>query len=105
MLSNKRLATIALLTAAIGAPLVLGGCTLWAEPMRSARAAPPITSQAELFDYRMQTVPNEAAGSAPAYGWRYFSDPSEPRAVVISPRGDYYFSRGDGLSWIAAAQY
>lgn len=57
------------------------------------------------YDRHMQTVANEADANAPAYGWRYFTDPATPRAVVISPQGDYYYSRGKGLEWVAAEQY
>ena len=52
----------------------------------------------------MLAVAHSAAPDAPGYGWRYFSDPAVPRAVVISPQGDYYYSRGKGLRWIAAKQ-
>ena len=55
-------------------------------------------------DHGMQVVANNAAPDAPGYGWRYFSDPVARRAVVISPQGDYYYSRGKGLHWIAAEQ-
>ncbi len=36
----------------------------------------------------------------PGHGWRYFSDAREARAVVISPSGDYYYSRGEGLQLV-----
>ena len=36
----------------------------------------------------------------PGHGWQYFSDARKARAVVISPHGDYYFSRGDGLQLV-----
>lgn len=49
----------------------------------------------------MQVVANHAAEGTRAYGWRYFSDPQTHRAVVISPEGDYYLSRGKGLRWVA----
>ena len=52
----------------------------------------------------MQAVPNNAGPQERAHGWRYFSDPQARRAVVISPQGDYYLSRGKGLRWVAAAQ-
>jgi hypothetical protein len=57
---------------------------------------------ADGFDYGMQEVLNTATPESPAHGWRYFSDPKALRAVVISPQGDYYFSQGNGLQWIAA---
>ena len=37
--------------------------------------------------------PRRATGSR----WQYFSDPRRARAVVISPKGDDYYSRGHGL--------
>lgn len=52
----------------------------------------------------MQAVTHAAAAGEPGNGWRYFSDASEGRAVVISPLGDYYLSRGKGLRWVATAQ-
>ena len=56
------------------------------------------------FDHGMKAVTNSAVPAAPGYGWRYFSDPAARRAVVISPQGDYYYSHGKGLHWIAAEQ-
>ena len=51
----------------------------------------------------MHAVPNDSSPGERAYGWQYFSDPVAYRAVVISPQGDYYYSHGKGLRWIAAA--
>ena len=51
----------------------------------------------------MQTVPTRVSAQEPGHGWQYFSDPATQHAVVISPQGDYYFSRGKGLQWVAAA--
>jgi len=51
-----------------------------------------------------QAVPHEARPGEPGHGWSYFFDPVAPRAVVISPQGDYYYSRGKGLRWIAGTQ-
>ena len=62
------------------------------------------TRVASGYDKDMQVVANNAAPNTPGYGWRYFSDPIARRAVVISPQGDYYYSRGKGLQWIAAEQ-
>lgn len=56
------------------------------------------------FDHAMQAVPHDAPPDTPGYGWRYFSSPAEPRAVVISPEGNYYYGHGKGLHWIAAEQ-
>lgn len=45
----------------------------------------------------MQAVVVSSAPGEPGHGWRYFSDKRKAHAVVISPGGDYYYSRGDGL--------
>ena len=58
----------------------------------------------DRFDHGMQEVRHSASPNTPANGWRYFTDPTARRAVVISPQGDYYYSRGRGLRWIAAEQ-
>ncbi len=62
------------------------------------------TSAIERNLQDMRTVPTSASAQEPGYGWQYFSDPATHHAVVISPQGDYYFSRGKGLHWVAAAQ-
>ena len=51
----------------------------------------------------MQTVPHTAAAGEPGHGWQYFSDRGHARAVVISPEGDYYYSRGKGLRQVVNA--
>ena len=51
----------------------------------------------------MQEITNSAGSPHRASGWRYFSDPVECRAVVISPQGDYYYSHGKGLRWVAGS--
>lgn len=53
---------------------------------------------------RLQEVQHQAGAGQKGYGWRYFSDPQARVAVVISPEGDYYYSHGKGLRWVAAAQ-
>ena len=93
------LATIALLAAAISAPAFAGDRT--PEPPRARKDAQEARA-ADGFDHGMHAVPHSAAPDAPGYRWRYFSDPATRRAVVISPQGDYYFSRGKGLRWVAA---
>lgn len=55
-------------------------------------------------DRAMQIVPTSAGPGEPGHGWRYFSDPAARRAVVISPQGEYYYSRGKGLHLIAVTQ-
>lgn len=52
----------------------------------------------------MHTVPTRVNAQEPGFGWQYFSDPVTDQVVAISPQGDYYFSRGKGLHWAAAAQ-
>lgn len=56
------------------------------------------------FDYGMQAVVHTAAEGEQGHGWQYFSDPARLRAVVISPDGQYYLSRGKGLRWVAGVQ-
>ena len=60
------------------------------------------TAERNLQD--MRPVPTSVSAQEPGYGWQYFSDPATHHAVVISPQGDYYFSRGKGLHWVASAQ-
>lgn len=57
-------------------------------------------------DTGMKVVANPAPAGEPGHRWRYFCDPREGRAVVISPGGDYFYSGGEGLSLVyrAAAQ-
>lgn len=55
----------------------------------------------ESKDHRHATAGMQAISvlpkiGEPGHGWRYFSDPHKARAVVISPNGDYYHSRGEG---------
>lgn len=44
----------------------------------------------------LQVVPNGSLSGQVSYGWQYFSDPRAAHAVVISPSGEYFLSRGDG---------
>ncbi|MDT3705565.1 MAG: hypothetical protein ROZ09_01985 [Thiobacillus sp.] len=46
----------------------------------------------------MQAVSTQATIGQPGYGWRYFVDARQARAVVISPEGNYFYSHGKGLS-------
>lgn len=48
----------------------------------------------------MQVVAVSPKASEPGHGWQYFSDARKARAVVISPNGDYYYSRGEGLQLV-----
>lgn len=48
----------------------------------------------------MQAVAVSPKAGEPGHGWQYFSDARQARAVVISPNGDYYHSRGHGLQLV-----
>lgn len=48
-------------------------------------------------DSGMQAVSTTTAIGQPGYGWRYFVDADKGKAVVISPKGDYFYSHGKGL--------
>jgi hypothetical protein len=48
----------------------------------------------------MQVVAVAPAPGEPGHGWQYFSDSRKARAVVISPNGDYYYSRGHGMKLV-----
>lgn len=106
MPSTTFLTSIALLAAAISPALLAG------EREHAQRRDRPQSTQqqamqkatADSFDHAMQAVQHDAAAPAPGHGWRYFTDPAARRAVVISPQGDYYYSRGKGLHWVAAEQ-
>ena len=66
---------------------------------RSAR-----TRHGDGFDSGMQAASTAAGPGEPGYAWRYFSDPAAGRAVVISPQGEYFVSRGKGLTLVAVTQ-
>lgn len=65
----------------------------------SARRQAPVAERS-LQD--MHTIPTNVSAQEAGHGWQFFSDPATQHAVVISPQGDYYFSRGKGLHWVAA---
>jgi len=44
----------------------------------------------------LQVVSNASLPGQVSYGWQYFSNPRAAHAVVISPSGEYFLSRGDG---------
>lgn len=48
----------------------------------------------------MQAVAVAAQAGEPGHGWQYFRDARGGRAVVISPSGEYYYSRGKGLALV-----
>ncbi|MCW5657744.1 MAG: hypothetical protein KIT60_08570 [Burkholderiaceae bacterium] len=71
---------------------------------RRDREHPTRARRGSWFDHGMQAVPTGAGAGEPGHGWRYFSDPAACRAVVISPQGEYYYSRGEGLGLVAVTQ-
>lgn len=71
---------------------------------RRDREHPTRVRRGSWFDHGMQAVPTGAGAGEPGHGWRYFSDPAACRAVVISPQGEYYYSRGEGLGLVAVTQ-
>ncbi len=101
MKSTTLLTSLAMLAAVISTPLLAGDRAH--APQHDRQHA---TDQRTVggFDYGMQEVIHSASTNTPGHGWRYFTDPAERRAVVISPQGDYYYSCGKGLHWIAAEQ-
>lgn len=51
-------------------------------------------------DSGMQAVSTGTTIGQPGYGWRYFVDARKGRAVVISPKGEYFYSHGKGLTLV-----
>ena len=102
MRTTFSLAAIGMLVAALGAPAFAGDRDH--QDRRHPRERAMVTRCNDNAGQGMQTIPNNASAQERAHGWQYFSDPAACRAVVISPQGDYYFSRGKGLRWVAAAQ-
>lgn len=59
------------------------------------------SAQARTRDHQqaspvLRVVPNGSQPGHVSYGWQYFSNPTAVHAVVISPSGEYFLSRGDG---------
>lgn len=103
MKTTRRLASIGMLAAILGSPVWAGdhGDRHDRDPDRDR---PRVSSSRAVADSGMQVVPHNAGVGERSYGWQYFSDPAGRRAVVISPQGDYYYSRGKGLRCVAGAQ-
>jgi hypothetical protein len=55
------------------------------------------------IDSDMQAVSTDTTIGQPGYGWRYFVDARKGRAVVISPKGDYFYNHGTGLTLVFKA--
>ena len=96
MRTTTLLATMAVLAAAISAPVLAGDRERQPERPHRSDARPAASD-----DRGMQAVAHHAAPNEPGHGWQYFTDPAARRAVVISPQGDYYLSQGRGLRWVA----
>ena len=101
MKSIALLASIAVLATAVSTPLLAGD-----RKNATQRDRLQVTDKRtkDGFDHGLQEVRHGASPNTPGNGWRYFTDPGARRAVVISPQGDYYYSRGRGLQWVAAEQ-
>lgn len=101
MKRTVRLASIGMLAAILGNPVLAGD-----RPDRQERDRDrsQVSNPRASAGLGMQLVPHSAGVDERAYDWQFFSDPEKHRAVVISPQGDYYYSRGKGLKWVAAAQ-
>jgi len=63
-----------------------------------------LTRTGDGVDRGMQAVLTAVGPGQPGDGWLYFSDPAAGRAVVITPQGDYFLSRGKGLRLVAVTQ-
>lgn len=100
MQSTTLLASIGMLAAFIGGP------ALAADHGQSRHERPRVADARHAGNGTkgMQVVPHNAGTDEPGYGWQYFTDPAAGRAVVISPQGDYYYSRGKGLRWVTGPQ-
>lgn len=101
MKSTTLLACTLVLATLGGSPLLAKDRTHHHGPQRQDTTQ---TSAPDGPDRGMQAVVHTAAQGEQGYGWQYFCDPDHARAVVISPDGQYYLSRGKGLRWVAGAQ-
>ncbi|KAB2873744.1 MAG: hypothetical protein HS106_05105 [Ideonella sp.] len=93
MRSTTLFASLGMLAALVGSPVLAGDHSPGERGARHAVAN----------DHGMREVAHSSAQGEPGHGWQYFSDPAAHRAVVISPQGDYYLSRGKGLRLVFAA--
>ena len=90
---------------AIGIALVLNAALPAALPGLAAQAGEHrhASRDAHRAARGMRAVAVAPAPGEPGHGWQYFSDARKGRAVVISPQGDYYYSRGDGVKLVFKA--
>lgn len=98
--------SIPLLIASIGLLAALTGTAALADSRhdRSRHDDEQRTGCRDAQDLTMQTVPTNARAGEPGDGWRYYSNAAAHTAVVISPQGEYFYSRGKGPRLIAATQ-
>ena len=59
------------------------------------------SAQAKSGDHKraspvLQVVSNTSLPGQASYGWQYFASSRTAHAVVISPSGEYFLSRGNG---------
>lgn len=83
MTSTNLLAAITIATALVSAVVVAGSAQ--AKSGDHKRASPVL-----------QVVSNTSLPGQASYGWQYFSSPRAAHAIVISPAGEYFLSRGNG---------
>lgn len=98
MKSALLIASIAMLAGAASAPALAGA------PHGAAAHPQHQERYHDRAGHGMQAVATAAEPGAPGDGWRYYTDPQAHRAVVISPQGEYYLSRGKGLRLVALTQ-
>lgn len=95
----------ALLLVSIGVLAAAASAPSWASrDEHGDRESGTRTRSGDGVERGVQVVPTNARPGEPGHGWRYYSDPHAHRAVVISPQGEYYYSRGKGLSLVAVTQ-
>jgi hypothetical protein len=96
---------VATTLASIGiAAALLGSAALAGDHSDRTQRHASRAERIEALNAPWQAIANPAEAGMPGHGWQYFFNPQAARAVVISPDGHYYLSRGKGLRWIAAAQ-
>lgn len=83
MTSTNLLAAITIATALVGGVVVAGSAHAKRGDHKNAS---PV----------LHVVTNTSLPGQASYGWQYFSNPRATHAVVISPSGEYFLSRGNG---------
>ncbi|MBQ0961075.1 hypothetical protein KAK06_19120 [Ideonella sp. 4Y11] len=75
----------------------MASATAMAGDHRAPAHAPQPQTQPQPDSAGWLVVPVVTSPGDAAHGWRYFSQARDHRAVVISPTGEYFYSRGEGL--------